>query len=180
LGAFFLSTNAFYQTAPYIGRRDNGSLPECPWYGIITLVERGKMVGTVFEEITLRNAWDVENVECGLIKEPEIRETTVQTVVDTGAETLVISEAIQKELGLRTVHLRESTLANGEKVTCKIAATVEVCWKNRSMTCRPWVLPGAEEILLGSIPLEDMDLIVDPKSRKLIGAHGDEPLGRIR
>jgi clan AA aspartic protease len=141
--------------------------------------EKTKM-GTVYEEITLKNAWDVGNARRGLIKEPEIRETTVQAVVDTGAETLVISEAVQKELGLRSEDLRESTLANGERVICRRAEPIEVWWKNRDMTCRPWVLPGADEILLGAIPLEDMDLIVDPKMQKLIGAHGDEPVGRIR
>jgi hypothetical protein len=29
-------------------------------------------------------------------------------------------------------------------------------------------------VLLGAIPLEDMDLIVDPAGRELRGAHGDE------
>jgi clan AA aspartic protease len=137
-------------------------------------------MGTVYAEVTLKNAGDVTNVKRGYIKEPEIRETTIEVVVDTGAETLVISEAVQEALGLTVEYLRESTLANEEKVTGKIAEAVEVCWKNRSMVCRPWVLPGAKEILLGAIPLEDMDLMVDPKSKKLIGAHGDEPLGRIR
>jgi hypothetical protein len=70
-------------------------------------------------------------------------------------------------------------LANGEKVTCKIAAPVEVTWKNRSMVCEPWVVPGAKEVLLGAIPLENMDLIVDPKNQKLIGAHGEQALGQL-
>jgi hypothetical protein len=43
------------------------------------------------------------------------------------------------------------------------------------MACEPWVLPGAKEMLLGSIPLENMD----PTERKLVGVHGDKPLGRI-
>jgi hypothetical protein len=47
------------------------------------------------------------------------------------------------------------------------------------MTCEPWVVPGADHILLGAIPLEDMDLIVDPKNLKLIGAHGDKELGML-
>jgi clan AA aspartic protease len=142
-------------------------------------MERGKMVGTVFEEITLKNVGDITRVEEGLIKEPEIRQMTVRCVVDTGAGTLVISEAVQKELGLMTEHLHESTLANGEKVVCKIAETVRVYWKDRYMTCDPWVLPGAKEVLLGAIPLENMDLMVDPKRLQLVGVHGDQPLGMI-
>ncbi|MFP3041378.1 aspartyl protease family protein [Treponema primitia] len=137
------------------------------------------MMGTVYEEITLKNQGDITRFGDGYLKEPEIRQMTVQSVVDTGAETLVISEAVQKELGLRTEHLHESTLANGEKVICKIAEAVKVYWKDRSMACEPWVLPGASEVLLGSIPLENMDLMVDPTERKLVGVHGDKPLGRI-
>jgi hypothetical protein len=45
------------------------------------------------------------------------------------------------------------------------------------MTCRPWVVPGAKEVLLGAIPLEDMDLMVDPVRQQLVGVHGDEPGG---
>ncbi|MDR2746552.1 MAG: hypothetical protein LBB77_03815 [Treponema sp.] len=44
----------------------------------------------------------------------------------------------------------------------------------RQCTVRALVDTGAEEVLLGAIPLEDMDLIVDPAGRELRGAHGDE------
>jgi clan AA aspartic protease len=136
-------------------------------------------MGTVYEEITLKNVGDVISVERGYIKEPEIRETTVQVVVDTGAETLIINESVQKQLGLNIIGLRKVKVADGEERLCQRAEPVEVIWKDRDMTCRPWVLPGAPEVLLGAIPLEEMDLIVDPKNRQLIGAHGDQPLGRI-
>ncbi|GHU00577.1 hypothetical protein FACS1894142_8640 [Spirochaetia bacterium] len=137
------------------------------------------MMGMVYEEITLKNAGDTIRVECGFIKKLDMRETTVRAIVDTGAGTLILNEAVQKTLGLRTKHLHESTLANGENVICKIAEPVEVCWKDRSMVCEPWVVPGAKEVLLGAIPLENMDLVVDPKNQKLIGAHGDKPMGII-
>jgi hypothetical protein len=42
------------------------------------------------------------------------------------------------------------------------------------------VLQGAGEVLLGAIPLEDMDLIVDPARRELTGAHGDEVLCMVK
>jgi len=35
-------------------------------------------------------------------------------------------------------------------------------------------VPNANNVLLGAIPLEDMDLIVNPKKLELVGAHGDE------
>jgi hypothetical protein len=41
-------------------------------------------------------------------------------------------------------------------------------------------VPGAEEVLLGAIPLEDLDLIVDPVRQELTGAHGEEALFMLK
>jgi len=135
-------------------------------------------MGIVHAEITLKNAFDVGACKRGIIKEPEIRETVVQAVVDTGAMTLVINEQLRQQLGLGIVGTRQATLANNVKETVKIAETVEVHWKNRLMTCQPWVV-GSGKILLGAIPLENMDLIVDPAGQELVGAHGDEEIGLL-
>ena len=135
-------------------------------------------MGTVRAEITLKNAGDVTGVQRGFMKEPEIRQTVVQAVVDTGAMTLVINEKLRRQLGLGVVGTKEATLADNTKKTVKIAETVEVHWKNRSMTCRPWVV-GSGNILLGAIPLEDMDLMVDPGSQTLVGAHGEIEVGLL-
>ena len=35
------------------------------------------------------------------------------------------------------------------------------------------IIPGAEKVLLGAIALEDMDLIVNPGTQEVVGAHGD-------
>ncbi|MDR0315451.1 MAG: hypothetical protein LBH97_00960 [Treponema sp.] len=47
------------------------------------------------------------------------------------------------------------------------------------MVCEPWVVSGNGKILLGAIPLENMDLIVDPARQVLTGAHGDEEVGLL-
>jgi hypothetical protein len=135
-------------------------------------------MGIVRTEITLKNDADVTNVRRGYIKEPEIRQTVVEAVVDTGALNLVINEQLRQQLGLGIVGSKDATLANGVKETVKIAETVEVHWKNRFMTCQPWVV-GSGNILLGAIPLENMDLIVDPSAQQLVGAHGDEEVGLL-
>jgi len=135
-------------------------------------------MGIVHTEITLKNAGDVTSVRRGFIKETEIRQTVVTAVVDTGAMTLVINEQMRQQLGLGTVGTKQATLANNVKETVQIAEPVEVHWKNRSMTCRPWVVKSGR-ILLGAIPLEDMDLIVDPSGQEVVGAHGDEEIGLL-
>jgi hypothetical protein len=42
------------------------------------------------------------------------------------------------------------------------------------------VLPHADEILLGAIPLEGMDLIVDLRAGAVVGRHGDQILHRLK
>jgi len=129
-------------------------------------------------EITLKNAIDVGAYMRGIIKELEIHQTVVQAVVDTGAMTLVIDDQLRQQLGLRTVGTKQATLANNAKETVQIAEPVEIHWKNRSMICRPWVV-NSGKVLLGAIPLEDMDLIVDPAGEKVVGAHGEEEVGLL-
>ena len=135
-------------------------------------------MGVVRAEITLRNAVDVGNCRRNLMKEPEIRQTVVQAVVDTGAMNLVINEKLRRQLGLGVMGTKEVTLADNTKRMIKIAEPVEIYWKNRSMICQPWVV-NAGRILLGVIPLEHMDLMVDPVSQTLVGVHGDKEVGLL-
>ena len=130
-------------------------------------------------EITLRNANDIMAVRRGYIQETEVREITVQALVDTGSWTLVINEATREKLGLDIVGTDSGTLADGTKAEYNMAGPLEVMWKNRRVTCEALVLPDAEDILLGAIPLEAMDLTVNPR-RELVGAHGDQILHSIK
>jgi clan AA aspartic protease len=131
-------------------------------------------MGTVYTEITLKNTGDVNNARRGYIPEKEVRCTTIRALVDTGAGTLVINETVRRQLGLEITGLRGAELADGARQVYQVTEPVEVHWKNRDSTCRALVLPGAGDVLLGAIPLEDMDLIVDPAGQELKGAHGDE------
>ena len=137
-------------------------------------------MGTVYAEITLKNATDINSVQRGYIAEREVRETTLRALVDTGAGTLVINEAARQKLGLRVTGMRRAELADGAKQVCQVTEPVDVHWKDRRTTCRALVLPEAEDVLLGAIPLEDMDLIVDPAGQELKGAHGDEVLCLVK
>jgi len=136
-------------------------------------------MGMVYAEITLKNAADVMAVKRGLTREEDVRSVVVNALVDTGAWTLVINEETSRKLGLEDGVLWESTLADGSKHLYKRMEPVRVHWENRDTICIPIMIPGADEVLLGDIPLEDMDLIVDPKNEKLIGRHGETPVHRV-
>ena len=131
-------------------------------------------MGNVHAEITLRNITDCGKVREGLIGEEAIRSVTVKALVDTGAMTLCINEETRQKLGVEVVKTLPVRVANGERVISHVTDPVEIVWKDRSSACRAVVIPGAELTLLGVIPLEEMDLTVNPVERELVGIHGDE------
>ena len=130
-------------------------------------------MGTVHAEITLKNVIDGADCKRGIIKEQDVRSATVTAVVDTGAMSLVITEELRQKLGLAVTGEKIARTASGQRVSCDLTEAVEVRWKNRVSILSALVIPGAETILLGAIPLEDMDLIVNPVTQELAGAHGD-------
>ncbi|MCL2319153.1 MAG: retroviral-like aspartic protease family protein [Treponema sp.] len=130
-------------------------------------------MGTVHAEITLKNPIDIADYKRGFIKEHDVRSVTVTAVVDTGAMTLVINEELRQKLGLIIKEEKPVLIANGQRIKCKVTEAVDIHWKNRGSSQRAVIIPGAEKVLLGAIPLEDMDLIVNPVTQELVGAHGD-------
>jgi clan AA aspartic protease len=131
-------------------------------------------MGQVYEEITLRNALDVGNAKSGLITKEKVRETTVRALIDTGAITLVINEVMRKQLGLEIQERCEATFGNNTKAVCTLTGPVEVHWKDRTTVCQALVTSENRGVLLGAIPLEGMDLMVNPIDQKLVGVHGDK------
>ena len=133
-------------------------------------------MGHVNTKITLKNYRDTFGVKKGLIKEQEIRQETIDVMVDTGATTLIIYEKLFERLGLDTMAEREITLANNAKETCKVTEPLEIHWEDRFVAMSAVVVEGASEFLLGVLPLEGMDLMVDTVNQKLVGVHGDQPV----
>jgi clan AA aspartic protease len=130
-------------------------------------------MGTTYAEITIKNSLDAGKAREGLIEEGDVRSVTVQAVVDTGAMTLVINEELQQKLGVPTVRKRFAQIANGQRVPCEETEPVNIFWKNRRSSLNAVVIPGAKTVLLGAIPLESMDLMVNPVTQEVVGAHGD-------
>ncbi len=136
-------------------------------------------MGIVYAEITLRNSADLAMVKRGVMNESEIREKTVTAMVDTGAATLVINEDVRRHLGLGVEKTYRATLADGTKQVYSTTEPVQIQWKDREHVCQAILIPSADDILLGAIPLEGMDLVINPLKQELTGAHGDTVFFRI-
>src|ERR1700712_394191 len=117
-------------------------------------------MGLVYAEIELINGGDLELVRRGYIDKDEVKRMWVTALVDSGSYMLAINENIQEQLQLPVVEKRKAQLATGEIIQCDVVAPVELRFKNRATTCRAMVLPGDAEVLLGSIPLEDVDVLI--------------------
>ena len=132
-------------------------------------------MGHVYADITLLNAFEVRAAQKGLIAERDVKTLSVNALVDIGAMSLTINEEIARQLDLQVQKRLEVTLADGSFRKCDYVGPVDIHFENRFACCHALVLPGADEVLLGVIPLEEMDVIIDPITQKL-SVHPDRPL----
>ena len=130
-------------------------------------------MGTVYAELTLRNFEDVTLANRGFMKPEDVRTVTVTAIVDTGSYSLMIDEQTAQKLGLEKTGEQRIRIANGERIVCPVTTPVEINWKDRQSVMRVITVPGLPQILLGLLPLEEMDLVVHPNKHELVGAHGD-------
>lgn len=124
-------------------------------------------VGLIYADIELVNSGDIALADRGVIPATGIRRIACRALVDSGAYMLCINELIQHNLGLKKVSEAGFELANGTIETLDVVGPVEVLFENRSTSCRAAVLPGDSEVLLGSIPMEDMDVVLHPKQQTI-------------
>lgn len=87
----------------------------------------------------------------------------VEALADTGATYLVIPEHIRIQLSLEESSKKEVTLADGSKKMVPYVGPIETKFKNRVAYVGAIVM--GDEVLLGAIPMEDMDLVVMPHQR---------------
>ena len=123
-------------------------------------------MGFIFAEITLCNVGDMELVRQGYKKPEEVRSVIAEALVDSGAYSLALPEDLVVQLDLPHVEFREFSIADGSKVKMSVVGPVVVKFKNRQTVCYA-VKTHDEDILLGSIPMEDMDVVINPRAGTL-------------
>lgn len=125
-------------------------------------------MGLVYADVELINGGDLEMVRRKLMDEDDVKRMKVPALVDTASIMLCINENIQEQLQLPVVETRKVQMTNGTIVEYEVVAPVELRFKNRRTSCQAIVLPGNAEVLLGAIPLEDMDVLIHLQRQELI------------
>ena len=124
-------------------------------------------MGLVYAELLLISADDLALYRHGFKVEKEIKSIQVTALVNSGAYQMVITEHIKEQLQLRISEERIVTLADDSERRVKVVGPIEIRFKNRRTVAEAIVLPGATEVLLGSVPMEDLDVVIDPKRQTL-------------
>ena len=112
-------------------------------------------MGLIYAEINLSNP-----------RKFETEAITVKSLVDTGALHLCVPEHIAIQLELEELYKREVTTTDGKKHLVPYMGPIALKFKNRG--CFTGALVLGDEVLLGAVPMEDMDVMVSPAKQKLI------------
>ena len=111
-------------------------------------------MGHVFAEIELSNP-----------KKSDLEPVRATALADTGALMLCIPEHIALQLQLETESSREVSVADGRSIKVPYVGPIRVKFGKRS--CFVGALVLGDEVLLGAVPMEDMDLVISPTRREL-------------
>jgi len=98
-------------------------------------------------------------------KEPALSPVQVHALVDTGASTLCIPEHVRIQLGLEELERREVIVANGKREVVPYVGPVQITCLGRS--CYTGALVLGDRVLLGAVPMEDMDLVISPTKQQV-------------
>ena len=118
-------------------------------------------MGLVYAKITLSNP-----------REAKLKSLEENALADSGAVHLCIPEHIMIQLKLKEIDKKEVTLADGSKKLIPYVGPIEIRYKNRVGFAGALVI--GDQVLLGAIPMEDMDLVVIP-SKRILDVNPDSP-----
>lgn len=133
-------------------------------------------MGRVLTEATIENLRDLWATEQKTLELDQIRRLVVtDALVDTGATLLSIPTRLIQQLGLKKTGSKRVTSSTGLAEAAMYDA-VRLTIQGRSCTMDVMEVPDTVPVLIGQIPLEHLDLVVDLRDRRLIGnpAHGGE------
>jgi clan AA aspartic protease len=123
-------------------------------------------MGIIYADITLKNGNEMALVKKNLLHESEVKSISVSAMCDSGAFMLAIPEHIATQLDLPEIESREFRMEDGSATKLPVVGPVWINFKNRQTVCLAVATKDAE-VLLGAIPMEDMDVILDMKNQKM-------------
>lgn len=133
-------------------------------------------MGRVLTSALIENLEDRWAAKRGLIGEDAIRRIEVEdALVDSGATLLSIPTKYIQLLGLEKTSTKRVTSSTGGG-EANLYSAVRLTIQGRSCTMDVMEVPDGVPVLIGQLPLEHLDFVIDMRQHALIGnpAHGGE------
>lgn len=133
-------------------------------------------MGRVTVAAKIENLHDVENVQLGLLDADRVRHVEVpNALIDTGAVRLSLPRRLIEQLGIQGFREQQFRTSAGV-ITAGVYSAVRLTVQGRDCIVDVTELPDDCPVLVGQVPLELLDFVVDPLNRRLVGnpEHGGE------
>jgi clan AA aspartic protease len=133
-------------------------------------------MGRVVVPAVVESLEDLYRVHRGELAAAQVRRIeVVEALVDTGATGLSLPRRLIVQLGLLPMRTRRAVTTAGIRDVLTYGA-VQLTVEDRECVCDVTEVDDACPVLIGQVPLELLDLVIDPGRRQLIGnpAHGGE------
>jgi len=130
----------------------------------------------VLTEATVENLEDLWDLDKGRITPDQVRRVVISdALVDTGATLLSLPRRVIRQLGLRPVHTRR-VISSMRASEATVYQVVRLTIRDRYCSTDVMEVPDDVPVLIGQLPLENLDFVVDLRSQTLTGnpAHGGE------
>lgn len=137
-------------------------------------------MGQIVARVELENTGDRTAFEDGFRAESDIRRTSADGIVDTGAVALVLPQNVAERLGLRTRRTVVVTYADERREERPVAGPVTIHIGDRFMSTDCIVGPPFSETLIGQVVLESLDLLADSQNQTLLPRMPDYPLLNLK
>jgi predicted aspartyl protease len=133
-------------------------------------------MGKVLVAAKIENLLDLYQANQGLLADDQVRRVEVtDALVDTGAMMLSLPKSLIERLGLTRYRTRRVRTSGGVGET-GVYQAVRLTVQGRDCTVDVLEVPEECPVLIGQIPLEGLDFVVDPVNGRLTGnpEHGGE------
>ncbi len=135
-------------------------------------------MGRVTTPALIENLEDLWMANRGLQTSESVRRVQVEdALVDTGAMILSLPTNLIQQLGLKSTGQKRTMTAGGPRTT-SVYQAVKLTVQDRDCTVDVLEVPDAVPVLIGQVPLEILDFVIDMPNRRLIGnpAHGGQQM----
>lgn len=135
-------------------------------------------MGEVRVKVKLTNGSDQTLAQLGKLEPSQVRSVETDAMVDTGAVRCVIPPELAKRLGVLLQGGRTVAYADGRSKVVPLAGPILFDIEGRDTYDDAYVL--GDEVLIGQTVLEKMDWLVDCARQRLVPAHPDGPVNKLK